>query len=292
MARTCPVGFDVTRLREQVSATYERVAHAPDGEFHFHRGMDYACELLGYDRAELERLPAETVAAFAGVANPLRIGPIAPGERVLDIGCGAGTDRLLAALRTGPTGRALGVDMTPAMRARAAVSAAAMGVADVVDVRPGTAEALPVDDAGIDVVISNGVINLSPDKDQAFSEIWRVLAPGGRLYLGDVIVSRELSLAAQRRRSLGGLNRGRSAGGRATRAHGRARLRRRPHRRALRLFPRHLGPGQGVQRPATARRQLLRPQAWPKLWPKKNPGPAGPVGMQSGGAGPSPSSAT
>jgi arsenite methyltransferase len=197
MARTCPAGFDVTRLQQQVSATYERVALAPGGEFHFHRGIDYACALLGYDRAELERLPSETVAAFAGVANPLRIGPLAPGERVLDIGCGAGTDLLLAAGRTGPTGRAIGVDMTAAMRERAAASATAMGLAGRVEVRAGTAESLPVPDASIDVVISNGVLNLSPDKDQAFREIWRVLAPGGRLYLGDVIVSRELSLTAR-----------------------------------------------------------------------------------------------
>lgn len=197
MARTCPIGFDVSRLRAEVSATYERVAHDPGGEFHFHRGMDYACEFLHYDRAELATLPPETVAAFAGVANPLRIGPIAPGERVLDIGSGAGTDLLLAARRTGPTGRAIGVDMTAAMRARATASAARMGFGDFVEVREGTAEALPVDDASIDVVISNGVLNLSPDKDAAFGEIWRVLAPGGRLYLGDVLVSRELSLDAR-----------------------------------------------------------------------------------------------
>ena len=197
MARTCPIGFDVTRLRAEVSATYERVARDPEGEFHFHRGMDYACDLLGYDRAELATLPPETVAPFAGVANPLRIGPIAPGERVLDVGSGAGTDLLLAARRTGPTGRAIGVDMTAAMRERATASAARMGFGDFVEVREGTAEALPVDDASIDVVISNGVINLSPDKDSAFREIWRVLVPGGRLYLGDVIVSRELSLDAR-----------------------------------------------------------------------------------------------
>lgn len=196
MARTCPIGFDVARLREQVSATYDRVAHEPGGDFHFHRGMDYACELLGYDRAELEALPPETVAPFAGVANPLRIGPIEPGETVLDIGCGAGTDLLLAARRAGATGRAIGVDMTPAMRARAAASAASMGL-DSVEIRAGTAEDLPVDDASVDVVMSNGVINLSPDKDRAFREIWRVMKPGGRLYLGDVIVARELSLDAR-----------------------------------------------------------------------------------------------
>lgn len=197
MARTCPIGFDVTRLRAEVRATYERVVREPEGEFHFHRGMDFACESLGYDRAELATLPPETVASFAGVANPLRIGPIAPGERVLDIGSGAGTDLLLAARRVGPTGRVIGVDMTAAMRERATASAAKMGFSDFVEVREGTSEELPVDDASIDVIISNGVINLSPDKDAAFGEIWRVLVPGGRLYLGDVVVSRELTLQAR-----------------------------------------------------------------------------------------------
>ena len=116
MAFACPVGFDVERLRSQVRATYDRVARDPGGEFHFHRGLRYAVDFLRYDEAELEFLPPSCTARFAGVGNPLRIGPIRSGETVLDHACGGGMDLLLAARRTGPGGRAIGVDMTPAMR--------------------------------------------------------------------------------------------------------------------------------------------------------------------------------
>ena len=197
MALTCPIGFDVNEMQKQVRATYDRVVREPDGEFHFHHGLQYACELLGYDRQELETLPEECTARFAGVGNPHRIGPIESGETVLDIGCGAGMDLLLAARRTGPQGKAIGVDMTPAMRERAKASAIKAGVWKSVDIRAGTAENLPVEDASVDVIISNGVINLSPDKRRAFQEIVRVLRPGGRLYLADVVVQRELTLAAR-----------------------------------------------------------------------------------------------
>jgi SAM-dependent methyltransferase len=197
MAATCPIDFDIGELQKQVRATYDRVVREPKGEFHFHRGPDYACELLRYNREELETLPEECTARFAGVGNPHRIGPINPGETVLDIGCGAGTDLLIAARHAGPGGKVIGVDMTPAMREQATVAALKAGLWKTVEVRAGNAEALPVEDGTIDVVISNGVINLTVHKGRAFEEISRVLRPGGRLYLADVAVQRELSLAAR-----------------------------------------------------------------------------------------------
>ncbi len=197
MAATCPVGFNVESLRERVRATYDRVAREPDGEFHFHRGPAYACEYLGYDPDELAALPEESTRRFAGVGNPHRIGPIARGETVLDHACGAGMDLLLAARRVGSEGRAIGVDMTPAMRQCATAAAEKAGLSAVVDVRPGFFEDLPVEDESVDVVISNGVVNLSPDKIRVFNEIYRVLRPGGRLYLADVVVQRELKLEAR-----------------------------------------------------------------------------------------------
>ncbi len=192
MATSCPVGLDIQKLREEVSFIYARVAADPGGDFHFHRGAEYAAGWLGYDAGELAQIPVESTASFAGVANPHAIGRLAAGATVLDIGCGAGMDLLLAARRVGPSGRAIGVDMTPAMAERARASAAAAGLGNV-EVRLGDALALPLDDASVDVVISNGVINLTPDKSRAYAEIHRVLKPGGRLQLGDIVVAHELS---------------------------------------------------------------------------------------------------
>jgi len=191
MATSCPIGFDADRLRDEVSKLYADVATHPDGTFHFHRGPGYAAEWLGYDPAELAALPATTTAAFAGVGNPCAIAPIREAEVVVDVGSGSGTDLLIAARRVGPRGRAIGVDMTPAMRAQATAGATTLGLAHV-EVRAGDAQSLPVEDAVADVVITNGVINLTTDKIEALGEIHRVLRPGGRLQLADIVVGAEL----------------------------------------------------------------------------------------------------
>lgn len=197
MAATCPTTFDVALLRSRIRSTYERLATTPDGAFHFHRGPTYAATLLGYDAAELATLPAEATAAFAGVGRPFAAGEPAPGEVVLDHACGAGMDLLLAARYAGPTGRAYGFDLTPAMVERARRAVAAAGLGRRVQVEQAAYEALPLDDAQIDVAISNGVLNLAPDKPVVLRELARVLRPNGRLLLADVVVQRELALAAR-----------------------------------------------------------------------------------------------
>jgi len=197
MAVSCPMGFDVTTLRAEVQTMYSRVATSPDGEFHFHRGPHFAATVLGYDAAELAALPTEVTASFAGIGNPHAIGPIPAGATVIDIGCGAGTDLLLAARRLGATGLAIGVDMTEAMRRRATQGASASGL-DNVDVRSGDATRLPVDDRSVDAVISNGVLNLVPEKVLAIAEIARVLKPGGRVQIADIIIGEVLPDSALR----------------------------------------------------------------------------------------------
>src|SRR2546426_956422 len=143
MPITCPVDLDTRLLRSEVSKVYSRLAADPGGDFHFHRGPEYAAGFLGYDPGELAQLPPECTASFAGIANPHSIGPILPGETVLDIGCGAGMDLLLAARQAGPKGRAIGVDMTEAMRDQARRSAAAAGLANV-EVHVADATNLPI----------------------------------------------------------------------------------------------------------------------------------------------------
>lgn len=202
MALSAPEGFDVAQLRDAIRETYERVASDPGGAFHFHRGRAYAVEMLGYDDDALAALPNEATARFAGVGNPLAVGKLHPGETVLDHACGAGMDLLLAAQQVGATGRAIGVDVTPGMRGAAERAVAKAGLGARVEIRAGSYEDLPVESASVDVVISNGVVNLAPDKRRVFSEIWRVLKPGGRLYLADVVVARELKLATRERPEL------------------------------------------------------------------------------------------
>jgi SAM-dependent methyltransferase len=184
-------------LRNAVSEMYARVATAPDGEFHFHRGPSYAADRLGYDAAELAALPAAATESFAGVGNPIAIAQLRAGQTVVDVGSGAGTDLLLAARRVGPRGRAIGIDKTPEMAAKCRAAARAAGLAHV-EVREGDLHDLPVEDASVDVVISNGVINLAHDKRAAFGEIVRVLGPGGRLALADIVVESELSEGIRR----------------------------------------------------------------------------------------------
>jgi len=191
MAVTCPVDLDTIKLRQEIQSIYARVATDPSGAFHFHRGPAYAAELLGYDAGALAALPQESTESFAGVANPHRIAPISRGATVVDIGCGAGMDLLLAAKAVGPTGRAIGVDMTEAMAERARAGARAIGL-DHLEVRLGDALDLPIESDTIDVVISNGVLNLTPDKNAAFGEVFRVLAPGGEFLYGDIVLDVEL----------------------------------------------------------------------------------------------------
>ena len=197
MSLTCPVDLDMLMLRREISAMYARVATAPEGVFHFHRGPAYAAAMLGYDAEELERLPAHVTTRFAGVGNPHAIAPLPTGATVVDVGCGGGMDLLLAALHVGPTGRAIGVDMTAEMREQAQAGAGALGLTHV-EVRDGDATQLPLDDGSVDAVISNGVLNLVPLKDRAIAEIARVLKPGGRLQIADIVIGQELPDSALR----------------------------------------------------------------------------------------------
>lgn len=197
MAIACPIDLDTAILRGEIANIYGRVATNPTGEFHFHRGPQYAAEFLGYNAEELATLPPDCTASFAGIGNPLAIGPIRTGETVVDIGCGAGMDLLLAARRVGPEGKAIGVDMTDGMIEQARRSAISSGLKHV-EIRKGDATALPVSDGSVDVVISNGVLNLVPEKELGFAEIVRILKPGGRLHLADIALDYELSEDARR----------------------------------------------------------------------------------------------
>ena len=188
---------DVEVLRDEIRRTYTGVSTDQDEQFIFPTGRAWAQELW-YPEPELERVPDATVESFAGVANHWVLGRVEPGAIVLDLGCGAGTDLLIAAQMTGPTGRVIGVDMTSAMLDRARESADAMGL-DNVALHEALIESLPLADASVDAVISNGVIDLVPDKDAVLDEIDRVLRPGGRLQLADVVIHRAVSEDSRKR---------------------------------------------------------------------------------------------
>jgi arsenite methyltransferase len=190
------VDIDVALLKSEIQKTYATVSTEPERDFIFPTGRAWA-EDLGYPE-ELANVPETAVESFAGVANLWELGRLEPGERVLDLGSGAGTDSLIAAQMVGETGRVTGIDMTPEMLAKARAAATEIGMTNVEFVE-GEAEHLPFDDKSFDIVISNGVIDLIPDKDGVFSELHRVLVPGGRLQIADVTIQKPVSEEGRRK---------------------------------------------------------------------------------------------
>ena len=194
---TTPSTLDRKALRMAIQEEYEAVACEPKRGFHFHTGHPLA-HRLGYAEGWLTDIPEGSIESFAGTGNPFSMGELRPGERVVDVGCGAGIDSLIASRMVAPTGQVVGIDMTPAMLDKAKASASAAGM-DNVDFRQGYGEALPVPDGWADVVISNGVLNLMPDKAAALAEIVRVLKSDGRLQIGDILVQKVVPQAAKER---------------------------------------------------------------------------------------------
>jgi len=187
---------DVDTLRTQVREKYREVATDPHGAHHFHTGRPLAAR-LGYDTQVVEGLPDRAVESFAGVGNPFSLRRLQQGERVVDVGSGAGFDSFIAATQVGSTGRVIGIDMTPEMLAKSRATATQLGF-DPVEFREGLAESMPVEDGWADVVISNGVINLCADKQAVFAEIHRVLRPGGTLQFADIANGRPVPIEAMR----------------------------------------------------------------------------------------------
>jgi SAM-dependent methyltransferase len=181
-----PAKVDRNQLREAIQDKYTAVAETPEQGFHFHTGRPLAL-MLGYDSSDVDRLPRATIDSFAGTGNPFSMGALRPGETVVDLGCGAGFDSLIAAAQVGPSGTVIPIDMTEAMVRRTREGATALGLKNV-HPRIGYLEEIPVADRSVDVVISNGVLNLTPDKVNAMEEVARILKPGGRIQIGDIVV--------------------------------------------------------------------------------------------------------
>jgi arsenite methyltransferase len=189
------LSLNLGELRQAIQSEYAEVALHPEQGFHFHTGRPLT-QMLGYEEPWLEGIPETAIESFAGTGNPFSLGELRSGDHVVDVGSGAGIDSLIAAKMVGVEGKVIGVDMTPAMLQKARRAAAQAAVTNV-DFRQGYGESLPLEDGWADVVISNGVLNLMPDKLAALKEMARVLKPGGRVQIGDILVQKPVPISAK-----------------------------------------------------------------------------------------------